>query len=65
MQGFIVLEHLHRMEEFVDEVGGYMKQGKLKYKENVTEGIENFLEALNSLLIGGNTGKALVHLTPD
>ena len=39
MQGFLVLHYLHHMEEFVVEVGGYMKQGQLKFREDVTEGI--------------------------
>ncbi|XP_057822946.1 uncharacterized protein LOC131035288 isoform X1 [Cryptomeria japonica] len=65
MQGFLVHQHLHRMEEFVKEVGGYMQQGKIKFREDVTQGIENFLEAFNSLFSGGNTGKALVQLTAD
>ncbi|GLJ22395.1 hypothetical protein SUGI_0421550 [Cryptomeria japonica] len=64
MQGFTVVEYFHCMEEFVKEVGGYMQQGKIKYREDVHVGIESFLEAFNSLFSGGNIGKTLVQLTP-
>ncbi|KAH9318784.1 hypothetical protein KI387_020553, partial [Taxus chinensis] len=49
MEGFLCGQYLHRMEEFVQEVGGYMKQGKIKYKEEVKEGIESFVDAFNSI----------------
>ncbi|KAH9318786.1 hypothetical protein KI387_020555, partial [Taxus chinensis] len=65
MQGFLTSQYMHCMEGFVEEMGGYMKEGKIKYREEVTHGIESFLEAFNSLFSGGNMGKALVQLTPN
>ncbi|XP_057822118.2 2-alkenal reductase (NADP(+)-dependent)-like [Cryptomeria japonica] len=65
MQGFLGGMFLNRSEEFIKEMGGYMQQGKIKYKEDVKHGIEIFLEAFNSLFSGGNTGKVLVQLTPN
>ena len=35
-------------------------QGKLKYKETVTEGFDNIFEAFVGLFTGANTGKAVV-----
>ncbi|GLJ22396.1 hypothetical protein SUGI_0421560 [Cryptomeria japonica] len=65
MQGFVVLDYIHYMEEFVKEMVEYMQQSKIKYKYDVKQGIESYLEAFNSLFNGGNTGKALVQLSPD
>lgn len=41
------------MKEMIDE-------GKLKYRETVTNGFENMPLALISMLQGGNVGKAVV-----
>ena len=35
-------------------------QGKLKYKETVTEGFDNMFDAFLGLFTGANTGKAVV-----
>ena len=42
------------------EVSGHIREGRLKYRETVTEGLENAPEAFLSLLKGGNFGKQLV-----
>jgi NADPH-dependent curcumin reductase CurA len=60
IQGFIVSDHLGRMPEFLGEVGGWLKAGKLKYRETVVEGVENAPRAFLGLLRGENTGKMLV-----
>eukprot|EP01018_Ginkgo_biloba_P009014 Gb_37324 [translate_table: standard] len=65
MQGFRASYYLTHMNEFREEMTGYMKQGKLKYKEDVIQGIDNFLEALNFMFSGGNTGKTLVRISHD
>uniref|UniRef100_A0A0D6QZ62 Alcohol dehydrogenase-like C-terminal domain-containing protein n=1 Tax=Araucaria cunninghamii TaxID=56994 RepID=A0A0D6QZ62_ARACU len=65
MQGFMVGRYLHRMQEFTEEMGGYMKEGKIKYKEDVMQGLESYAEAFNSLFRGGNTGKVLIQVSPS
>eukprot|EP01018_Ginkgo_biloba_P009021 Gb_37320 [translate_table: standard] len=65
MQGFLLPYYLTHMNEFREEMTGYMRQGKLKYKEDVKQGMDNFLEALNFMFSGGNTGKTLVRLSPE
>ncbi|MGW1988513.1 NADP-dependent oxidoreductase [Embleya sp. NPDC001921] len=62
LQGFIVIDHFGRRDEFLAEVGGWIKEGKLKYRETVVEGIENNLDALLGMLRGENTGKMVVAL---
>jgi hypothetical protein len=62
LRGFIVTDHFGRMGEFVQEVGGWLREGRLHYRETVLEGVEQAPEALIGLLRGENLGKMLVHL---
>ncbi|XP_050413962.2 prostaglandin reductase 1 [Patella vulgata] len=58
--GFIVTDVLNRWGEAFPEMLLWLQQGKLQFRETVTEGFENMPEAFQSLFSGGNTGKAVV-----
>jgi NADPH-dependent curcumin reductase CurA len=60
VRGFIIFDHYDRAREFQGEVAGYLRDGRIKYREWVTEGLENAPAAFLQLLKGGNFGKALV-----
>lgn len=60
VQGFIVFDHYDRYPEFQREVSAHIRDGRLKYREWVTEGIENAPQAFIDMLKGGNFGKTLV-----
>ncbi|GLJ21108.1 hypothetical protein SUGI_0385840 [Cryptomeria japonica] len=62
MQGFIVGHHLDHMDQFREEMISYTKQGKLKYRVDIKQGIDSFLEAFNSMFSGKNIGKTVVQL---
>ncbi|ONI90448.1 NADP-dependent oxidoreductase [Saccharothrix sp. ALI-22-I] len=62
LRGFLVRDHEHLREQFVREVGGWIAEGKLRYQETVTEGLDRAPEAFIGMLRGENTGKALVTL---
>ncbi|MGW2785231.1 NADP-dependent oxidoreductase [Streptomyces populi] len=62
IQGFLVGDHYDLQQEFVQEVGAWIRSGELKYTETVVEGIENNLEAFFGVLRGDNTGKMIVKL---
>ncbi|MET7849008.1 NADP-dependent oxidoreductase [Streptomyces avermitilis] len=62
IQGFLVSDHYDLQQQFVQEVGGWIRSGELKYRETVVEGIENNLEAFLGVLRGDNTGKMIVKL---
>lgn len=63
MEGFLIGSHFHRMGEFAAEIEGYMKQGKIKSKHQIYNGIDSFLEALASIFSGSNVGKVILQLS--
>jgi len=62
LQGFIVSDHVALMGEFVSEVGGLAKDGKLKSRETVIDGLARAPEAFMGLLRGENFGKLVVKI---
>jgi len=60
MQGFIVSEHLDMMPAFTAAMRSWLKEGQIKYRETVIEGIDNMPRALVGLFRGENFGKLLV-----
>jgi NADPH-dependent curcumin reductase CurA len=62
LRGYIVSDHGHLMPDFIREVGTWLSEGRIKYRETVFEGIENAPAAFIGLLRGENTGKMLVKL---
>jgi NADPH-dependent curcumin reductase CurA len=65
MQGFIISDQLSLYPEFLAEVGGWLKAGRIKREETVVEGIENASKAFLGLFSGDNLGKMVVRLAPD
>lgn len=60
MQGFIVTRWQDKWFEGINQNLQWIKDGKLVYKETVTEGFENMTKTLIGILHGENTGKAIV-----
>ena len=60
MQGFIVSDFADQTDEFLREVGGWLRQGQMKYKEDVVVGLENAPAAFIGQLKGRNFGKLLI-----
>ncbi|XP_065835940.1 prostaglandin reductase 1-like [Oscarella lobularis] len=60
VQGFIVTTFNDKKKEANEQLAEWLKEGKLKYKETVTEGFENTPKAFIGLLTGENFGKAVV-----
>jgi NADPH-dependent curcumin reductase CurA len=59
-EGFLVFQFDDKFQQAAVEMAGWIKQGKLKYQEDIVEGFENLPKAFIGMLTGDNTGKRLV-----
>ena len=64
IEGFIVSDHFDRLPAFLAEAGPWVRDGSLRYRETIVEGIENAPAAFIGLLAGENVGKMLVRVGP-
>ena len=62
VRGFIVGDHAPRWDDFFRDVSAWVREGRVKYREDVVEGLERAPEALIGLLQGRNFGKLLVRV---
>ncbi|MFT6924599.1 MAG: NADPH-dependent curcumin reductase CurA [Psychromonas sp.] len=61
MQGFIIFDdYADRYDEFAADMTTWLEEGKMKYKEQLIEGLDNTPEAFIGLLEGKNFGKLVV-----
>ena len=65
VRGFIVTQYIKRFAEAQQQLGQWVLDGKLHYKETVVDGLEKAPEAFIGLLQGANTGKMLVRVRPE
>ena len=65
MRGFIVWDFNGKYEPARRQMGEWVRSGRVKYKEDIVEGIENAPRAFVGLLRGDNFGKLQVKLGPD
>ncbi|MDX1736572.1 MAG: NADP-dependent oxidoreductase, partial [Halioglobus sp.] len=63
MQGFIISNYIHRAPAFIGDMTKWMAEGKIKYREDVVEGLENAPEAFLGLFSGANFGKLVVKVS--
>jgi NADPH-dependent curcumin reductase CurA len=62
MTGFVVSDYFDRYAEGMREMAGWLAAGKLKSREDIAHGLENFPETLSLLFSGGNTGKLVLEV---
>jgi NADPH-dependent curcumin reductase CurA len=65
IRGFIVSDYAAQAPEFYREMGEWVRSGKVKYREDVVEGLPNVVRAFQGLLRGENFGKLLVKVGPE
>ncbi|MDR3616593.1 MAG: NADP-dependent oxidoreductase [Candidatus Obscuribacterales bacterium] len=63
IEGFIILDYAARFKEGAMQLGQWVFQKKIKYKETIVEGLEKAPEALNQLFDGDNTGKLMIKIS--
>jgi NADPH-dependent curcumin reductase CurA len=65
VRGFIVSDHVDRLPAFLADCGPWVREGRLKYREDVVEGLDNAPRAFIGLLRGENLGKLIVKVGSD
>lgn len=62
VEGFIVSRWGDRWDEGVERNLQWIREGKLRYRETITEGFEHIFDAFVGILRGENLGKAIVQM---
>ena len=65
MEGFLVFQFADRYEEGRQRIAGWMREGKVRYKEDVVEGLENAPRAFIGMMRGENFGKLLIKVSDE
>jgi NADPH-dependent curcumin reductase CurA len=65
LQGIVASDHLHRLPELEKVVGGWIRAGRFRYKEEIADGLASAPEAFCRLMRGENFGKVLVRVAPE
>jgi len=62
IQGFIIFDHYRRMGAFQQDMRGWVHEGRVKYREELIDGLENAPRGLIGMLQGENFGKLVVRV---
>jgi len=65
MEGIVVFDYADRYHLAVAEMAGYLKDGRMKSKEDVVEGLANFPATLLKLFSGQNFGKLVLKVAAE
>nr|WP_262914345.1 NADP-dependent oxidoreductase [Tenacibaculum aquimarinum] len=65
MQGMVVMDYAKDYAKAAQEMGMWMAQGKLKSKEDIYNGIENFYETYQRLFTGDKKGKLVLKVIEE
>ena len=57
-----MLDYAERYPEAIGELSAWMAAGKIKFRQDVVDGLENALEAVKKLFTGANTGKLMIRV---
>jgi NADPH-dependent curcumin reductase CurA len=62
LEGFLVFDYVDRIDEAMAELIPLVQSGRLRYREDVREGLDSAPAALGDLFTGANDGKLIVHI---
>jgi len=62
VRGFIVSDHAAAQDAFLREVSAWVRDGRIKFREDIVEGLERAPDAFLGLLQGRNFGKLMVRV---
>jgi NADPH-dependent curcumin reductase len=64
VRGFIITDHSDRLDDFLRDVSAWLREGRIKYREDIVNGLEHAPEAFTGLLQGRNFGKLIIRVAP-
>ena len=64
MEGFVIFDHMHLWADTTEKLAAFVREGWLKYREDILDGIESCPDAIAGLYRGENVGKRLIRLEP-
>jgi len=62
MTGFLIFDYQHRYEEAIARLAVWVREGRLRYREDIADGLEHCPGAIAELYRGENLGKRLIRL---
>ena len=62
IKGFLVGDYQNRFDAFLQDVSGWLREGKIQYKLDTVEGLDNAAQALIDQLQGHNFGKVVIQV---
>jgi NADPH-dependent curcumin reductase CurA len=65
IQGFIYFDFRDQRPQFEREMAQWLREGKMKYREDVVDGFENTVVAFKGLFSGQNFGKLIVRVAAE
>lgn len=65
VSGFIVIDHFHRARDAWADIGRWIAEGRLQWKDHVVDGLENAPDALGLLFTGANDGKLVIRISDE
>jgi NADPH-dependent curcumin reductase CurA len=63
LQGFIIYDHYKRAPAFQQDMSGWLREGRVHYREEIIDGLESAPQGLMRLLRGENFGKLIVRVS--
>jgi NADPH-dependent curcumin reductase len=62
IQGFIIFDHYRRMDAFQQDMQAWLREGRVRYREELIDGLESAPRGLIGMLQGENFGKLVVRV---
>ncbi len=62
---FVIHRFFDRYDEVLPILGGWLREGKIRYKHDVIDGFDNLPSAFAGLFAGENIGKRIVRVAPE
>ena len=65
MQGFLIFDHVERHPEALRELESWVRNGQIRYREDILDGLEQAPGSIAGLYRGENLGKCLIRIAPN